>query len=190
MRFIKFEILRQGNHGNWMNKKLVLELDHKDGNRTNDAITNLRFLCPNCHSQEPTSHRRKYKVGHKKITLESVNGVINECHSKREILIKLQLSDASGNYVTLNKILKDNNLTITERKQIKTERWYESNLARRKVLRPTKECLVSLITTTPMTKVGKMFGVSDNAVKKWCKYYKIVVPSMRGYWAKKAAGKL
>lgn len=38
----------------WCNEKIVLELDHIDGNRTNHKLENLRILCPNCHSQTPT----------------------------------------------------------------------------------------------------------------------------------------
>lgn len=50
---------------------------------------------------------------------------------------------------------------------------------------PDKETLESLVKSTPMTHIGKMFGVSDNAVKKWCKKLKIVLPVMRGFWQKK-----
>ena len=35
-------------------KRLVLECDHIDGNRTNNTPSNLRLLCPNCHSQTDT----------------------------------------------------------------------------------------------------------------------------------------
>lgn len=35
----------------WNGKKLNLQLHHKDGDRTNNELTNLTFLCPNCHSQ-------------------------------------------------------------------------------------------------------------------------------------------
>lgn len=34
---------------------------------------------------------------------------------------------------------------------------------------PAREDLKNLIRTTPFTKIGKMFNVSDNAVRKWCK---------------------
>lgn len=33
---------------------LVLQLDHIDGNSDNNAVENLRLLCPNCHSQTDT----------------------------------------------------------------------------------------------------------------------------------------
>jgi len=38
----------------WKGKALSLHLDHKDGNRRNNKIENIRFLCPNCHSQTET----------------------------------------------------------------------------------------------------------------------------------------
>lgn len=38
----------------WRGAPLVLQIDHLDGDRTNHRRGNLRFLCPNCHSQTPT----------------------------------------------------------------------------------------------------------------------------------------
>ena len=35
----------------WNSKPLVLQIDHIDGNWLNNYKENLRFLCPNCHSQ-------------------------------------------------------------------------------------------------------------------------------------------
>jgi transcription elongation factor Elf1 len=46
--------------------------------------------------------------------------------------------------------------------------------ALRRVVRPSKIELKSLISTTSWTKMGKMFGVSDNAVRKWAKQYALV----------------
>lgn len=42
-------------------KKLVLQLDHTDGNNRNNLLENLRILCPNCHSQTPTFCRGQGK---------------------------------------------------------------------------------------------------------------------------------
>ena len=40
---------------------------------------------------------------------------------------------------------------------------------KRKVKRPSKEELLELIKTKSFCEIGRMFGVSDNAVRKWCK---------------------
>lgn len=38
----------------WLNKPISLQLDHINGINNDHRITNLRFLCPNCHSQTDT----------------------------------------------------------------------------------------------------------------------------------------
>jgi hypothetical protein len=38
----------------WNEKHLTLDLDHIDGNRNNNILSNLRLVCPNCHSQTDT----------------------------------------------------------------------------------------------------------------------------------------
>jgi hypothetical protein len=39
---------------NWNNKPLILQLDHINGINDDNRLKNLRFLCPNCHSQTET----------------------------------------------------------------------------------------------------------------------------------------
>lgn len=43
-----------GNIGEWNDQPLTLTLDHINGKHLDHRIENLRFLCPNCHSQTPT----------------------------------------------------------------------------------------------------------------------------------------
>ena len=38
----------------WQSKPLSLHLDHINGKNNDHRIENLRFLCPNCHSQTET----------------------------------------------------------------------------------------------------------------------------------------
>lgn len=47
--------------------RLPLELDHINGKRRDNRLENLRILCPNCHSLQPT-HRGK----NKRVTLARV----------------------------------------------------------------------------------------------------------------------
>lgn len=43
----------------WKGQLICLEVDHVDGNNRNNDETNLKLLCPNCHSQTPTWRNRK-----------------------------------------------------------------------------------------------------------------------------------
>lgn len=43
----------------WNDLPLTLQVDHIDGNNKNHAPENLRFLCPNCHTQTPTYSNKK-----------------------------------------------------------------------------------------------------------------------------------
>ena len=38
----------------WLGNPLTLQLDHINGVNNDHRLTNLRFLCPNCHSQTDT----------------------------------------------------------------------------------------------------------------------------------------
>jgi hypothetical protein len=47
----------------WMGEPIPLELEHIDGNHSNNQIQNLTLLCPNCHALTPTWRGRKLKLG-------------------------------------------------------------------------------------------------------------------------------
>lgn len=68
-----------GNNGEYNGLPLILQLDHINGVNNDNRLENLRFLCPNCHSQTETFSGRKNKK-----PLE------NKQHRKKEDLEKLE----------------------------------------------------------------------------------------------------
>lgn len=46
----------------WKGYHLTIEVDHIDGDPCNNLLSNLRFLCPNCHSQTPTFRSKNRRV--------------------------------------------------------------------------------------------------------------------------------
>ncbi|HEY5462347.1 MAG TPA: HNH endonuclease signature motif containing protein [Hanamia sp.] len=59
---IKKDICENCGINDWRRKPLSMELHHKDGNRTNNLLSNLVFLCPNCHSQTGTFRSKNRKI--------------------------------------------------------------------------------------------------------------------------------
>ncbi len=47
--------------------RIPLELDHINGDHSDNRIENLRILCPNCHSLQPTHRGRNKKVAHARV---------------------------------------------------------------------------------------------------------------------------
>jgi hypothetical protein len=52
----------------WNNKPLTLHLDHIDGNSDDNHPSNLRLLCPHCHSQTDTFGSKGNGNRYKKVT--------------------------------------------------------------------------------------------------------------------------
>lgn len=61
-QLLPYRCAKCSNHGAWEGQPLVLQVDHENGKRTDNRLENLRFLCPNCHSQTETFCGRKTKI--------------------------------------------------------------------------------------------------------------------------------
>lgn len=94
----------------WQEKTLSLELDHINGENNDNRIENLRFLCPNCHSQTTT-----YGSKNRQLT-ESSYDITDEL---RELVISKYLLVKS-----IKKTSKELDIKLAVVKQIVNEAGY------------------------------------------------------------------
>lgn len=90
----------------WHGEHITLELDHINGVRTNNRLDNLRWLCPNCHSQTPTFRGYNKKLsGRVKVTDEELLTALRECSNIRQALQSVGLAAKGGNYERATRLI-------------------------------------------------------------------------------------
>lgn len=90
-----YKCARCGNAGEWNGDPLVLQVDHIDGDRTNNVLDNLRLLCPNCHSQTPTFCRAS---GNTYVSDADFIAALRTYPTTRQAILSLGLLDAGSHY--------------------------------------------------------------------------------------------
>lgn len=122
------------------------EINHIDHNKNNNSYKNLELVT---HSENM-----------RKQVLHSGNKLAPRCkYCGKRIYSKV------NSFVYCKKCSEDLNI---ERKIS----YYKSK--NRKVLeRPFKENLLKLILSKSFLEIGRIYGVSDNAIRKWCKQYNL-----------------
>jgi hypothetical protein len=105
-----YECLVCNNKGEWNNIPLVLHLDHKNGNNRDFRFKNLRFLCPNCHSQTETYCGKNINIGIKKVSDEILINSLKSSPNIYQALLKVSLSPKGGNYNRANKLISEHSI--------------------------------------------------------------------------------
>jgi len=150
----------------WNQKELRLQIDHKNGNWLDDRKENIRFVCPNCHTQT------KGFCGSKGFTEVTTNRIGHRDHRRRNRgLINRKACTRRKDFIyscpTCNK-------NFNPRRK---EQKYCSHLCATKSKRkpkPTKEQLEQEIKENSWLALGRKYNVSDNAVRKWAKGYNLI----------------
>ena len=69
----------------WNGKTLSLELDHINGINNDNRLENLRFLCPNCHSQTTTYGSRNQQRSESKYEItEELRQLVESTYEKEK----------------------------------------------------------------------------------------------------------
>lgn len=140
------ELCGQGEQ--WKGRWMSLILDHINGVPDDNRLENLRIVCPNCAATLDTHCGRKNRQERQ----------VREC---RRCSQEFTAKYPSQRYCSR---------TCGSRWDRARERGCPKP-AIRKVERPPYEKLIAEIEATSYVAVGHKYGVSDNAVRKWVRFY-------------------
>ncbi len=132
----------------WRGRPMSLILDHVNGHRDDHRLENLQIVCPNCAATLDTHCGRKNRI----------------CRAPRKC-------------TRCDREFVPNSRTQRYCSRACGTRWDRSpirgraNPASRKVARPPREQLMAELEATSYLAVGRKYGVSDNAVRKWVRFY-------------------
>lgn len=135
----------------WLGEVIILEVNHINRDSQDNTPENVEFICGNCHSQLLGTNGRKYPLS---ILKRTPSIKILDTNSKRVAVCGCgkQISSRATQCKSCSSITK----------QIG------------KTKRPSKEQLEEdFRLLKSFVQVGKKYGVSDNAVRKWCKLYNV-----------------
>ena len=144
----------------WRGERLALEIDHIDGNWRNCLISNLRFLCPNCHSQTESNFRSQ-AVGPEELqyVLDILSGKDpSEPKSVQKRRRSKSIYDTCSCGGKKTKSAK------------KCSKCYDRKQPRGFTVKyPPIDVLINDLKTSSYTKVADSLDCSDNAIRKHVK---------------------
>lgn len=161
----------------WMGKPVKLQLHHIDGDHYNNELSNLQILCPNCHSMTDNfgvynSKRVKEVLVCTecgiKISRNSKSGLCASCSHKHK------RKNAKKKYNSKIKIIcpccKTNLMNSTS---TMCESCYKNEKIEKLYNIISRDNLKDLIRSIPFTRIGDMYKVTDNTIRKWCDKYNL-----------------
>lgn len=162
-----------------------IELHHINGDPSDNRLENIQFLCPNCHSQTDNFRGKNSSIAsHGRLHSPADSLILTEEEVKlREEQRKIK---RRKNPAELKKHRRTNKICPICGKEFlpsdKTSKYCSQECYRIAVAetckRPEFFQLVEILKTYKnFKKAAEYLNVSDNAIRKWCKFYSIPVHS-------------
>jgi hypothetical protein len=151
LRERRCELCGQGE--TWKGRAMSLILDHINGVSTDNRLENLRVVCPNCAATLETHCGRK-------TALRRVERNCARC--EKPFLVKYPRQ----RYCSRRCGTRWDRARTRHRGSMGAAR-----LAARQVERPPRDQLIREIDELGYLAVGRMYGVSDTAIRKWVRQY-------------------
>lgn len=145
-----------GQDETWRGRRMAMILDHANGVHDDNRIENLRIVCPNCAATLDTHCGRKNK------------GVVYRIRPQPRTCER-----CGGKFVAVASAQRFCSRECWHEEQRESGSWNRGKpqLDRRKVTRPPREQLISEVRELGYRAVGRMYGVSDTAIRKWIRQY-------------------
>lgn len=188
---IKKQVCECCGRSEWLGKPISLELHHINGVKDDLRIENLQILCPNCHSFTDNYRGKSIRIQNKtKLSALSETKDV-ECRKFKEALtenadgnLEPSLNSKEGAETRHDKPKSKKSIVLKHclycgkelkgherrNKYCSVECYRENTKGKRP---PVLELIKSFKQYKSYVQVGKHYGVSDNAVRKWVKLYQI-----------------
>jgi hypothetical protein len=145
----------------WLGNKLSLHLDHINGINKDNRPENLRFLCPNCHSQTDTycgknNSKQHYNVKSLKVSDEQIIHAMDVSNNVKHLLEGLGLAGAL-NYQRVYRIAEKHN----------KENFFSPELKNKIISNKLKESNIDFGAWGWVSKASKIIGITPQKTSAW-----------------------